>query len=436
MSGKVTDNLGRSSGLVKAVAAGREGTVDWDTSNIKTSNFTAEDAKGYFCNTSSSAFTVTLPAGSAGAIVSVADYTRTFQTNNLTISPDGSEKIGGVANDLVLSTEGQSATFVYVDSTEGWINVQNAEDTETGRVVTAYITATGGTIATSGDYKIHTFNSSGTFTVTNEGTCAGSQRLDYVVVAGGGGGGNAGAPDGFSPGGGGAGGYREAVPSPAAWTGSPLATTSGLTAAYQAYPITVGAGGAYTSSPSSFSASGTNSVFSTITSAGGGYGAGKKAAAVGAAGGSGGGGRGGCPGSNSGGAGNTPPVSPPQGNPGGTGGTGTPAPGHGAGAGGGATAAGGNASGTSNGNGGAGATSCITASPVARAGGGGGGSHTHAPSGGTGGAGGGGNGSPNNGSGTAGTANTGGGGGGSGAQSTGGTNGGSGVVIIRYKFQE
>ena len=56
----------------------------------------------------------------------------------------------------MLSTEGQSATFVYVDSTEGWINVQNAEDTETGRVVTAYITATGGTIATSGDYKIHT----------------------------------------------------------------------------------------------------------------------------------------------------------------------------------------------------------------------------------------------------------------------------------------
>ena len=47
MSGKVTDNLGRSSGLVKAVAAGREGTVDWDTSNNKTSNFTAEDAKGY-----------------------------------------------------------------------------------------------------------------------------------------------------------------------------------------------------------------------------------------------------------------------------------------------------------------------------------------------------------------------------------------------------
>ena len=38
-----------------------------------------------------------LPAGSAGAYVSVVDYTRTFQTNNLTVAPNGSEKIGGIA---------------------------------------------------------------------------------------------------------------------------------------------------------------------------------------------------------------------------------------------------------------------------------------------------------------------------------------------------
>jgi hypothetical protein len=36
-----------------------------------------------------------LPAGSAGAIVSVSDYARTFGTNNLTVSPNGSDKIGG-----------------------------------------------------------------------------------------------------------------------------------------------------------------------------------------------------------------------------------------------------------------------------------------------------------------------------------------------------
>jgi hypothetical protein len=48
-----------------------------------------------------------LPAGSAGNIVSVVDYTNTFQTNNLTITPNGSQKIGGVSSSLALSTEGQ-----------------------------------------------------------------------------------------------------------------------------------------------------------------------------------------------------------------------------------------------------------------------------------------------------------------------------------------
>ena len=74
---------------------GRTGTVDWQTGSIKTSTFTAASGEGYFCNTAGGAFTVNLPAGSAGAIVSLSDYTRTFQTNNLTVSANGSEKIGG-----------------------------------------------------------------------------------------------------------------------------------------------------------------------------------------------------------------------------------------------------------------------------------------------------------------------------------------------------
>ena len=67
-----------------------------------------------------------LPAGSAGAIVSVADYAGTWQTNNLTVSPNGSDKIGSANVDVVLNTEGQSVTFVYVDGTQGWINVQDS----------------------------------------------------------------------------------------------------------------------------------------------------------------------------------------------------------------------------------------------------------------------------------------------------------------------
>ena len=121
---------------------GRQGSVNWQTGSIKTSTFTAVSGEGYFIN-QSSAITVNLPAGSAGAIVAVSDYARNFATYNLTIAANGSEKIGGVTDDAKLRVNGQALTLVYVDATKGWINVQNAEDTETG-VVPSLIAATRG----------------------------------------------------------------------------------------------------------------------------------------------------------------------------------------------------------------------------------------------------------------------------------------------------
>jgi len=413
---------------------GRTGTVDWQTGDIKTATFTATSGEGYFCNTSGGAFTVNLPAGSSGAIVSVSDYTRTFQTNNLTISPNGSEKIGGVANDAILSTEGQSVTFVYVDATEGWVNVQDSTSAVQGRVVTPYIIATGGTITTSGDYKIHTFTGPGTFSVTNEGTCAGSDTVDYLVVAGGGGGGNS-VTSGSGNGGGGAGGYRESSGTASgSYSRSPLgACVAALPVAAQSYPITVGAGGAAGAPPGTYSpgCNGANSIFSTITSTGGGYGG--AGSATGGTGGS--GGAAGYTGT--GAAGNTPPVSPPQGNNGGGDGTENGAP-YAASGGGGATAAGARwVNSNQGGAGGAGATSSINATPTTRAGGGGGGGGANdfpgPRNGGAGGSGGGGAGSTSTGNATNGTTNTGGGGGGAGGSTAGA--GGSGIVIIRYKYQ-
>ena len=101
---------------------GRTGTVDWQTGSIKTTTFTAVNGEGYFVNTAGGAVTCNLPAGSAGAIVSVQDYNNTFDTYMLTISPNGSEKInrGTASGVLELSTEGQGLTLVYVDSTVGW----------------------------------------------------------------------------------------------------------------------------------------------------------------------------------------------------------------------------------------------------------------------------------------------------------------------------
>ena len=56
--------------------------------------------------------------------------------------------------------------------------------------------ATGGTVTTSGNFKIHTFTSPGTFCVSTVGNSAGSNTVSYVVVAGGGGGGGTHTPPG------------------------------------------------------------------------------------------------------------------------------------------------------------------------------------------------------------------------------------------------
>ena len=402
---------------------GRTGTVDWVTTP-KTSTFTATSGEGYFVN-SGSALTMNLPAGSAGDIVAVSDYARNFATYNLAVSPNGSEKIGGQATDANLNIDGQSATFVYVDSTKGWVNVQNAEDTETG--VPPFISATGGTITTSGNDKIHTFTGPGTFTVCSIATCcaAVNNLVSFLVVAGGGGSGNYG-------GGGGGGGTREVVSPGSPYTGSPLNgyPTPGnrITVTATGYPITVGAGGGAggPGGSNTYGANGSNSIFSTITSTGGGGGGGNVGPASdhsGKPGGS-GGGESDQNASGSPGSGNTPSTTPPQGNNGGTaGGSGTP---HAGGGGGGATAVGGNGSGGGpQGAGGAGGTTEITASPVGYGGGGSGGGTSSSP----------GSGSPCGSGGarnTAGVTNRGGGGGG--ALCNGGA-GGSGVVIIRYKFQ-
>ena len=407
---------------------GRTGTVDWNTTP-KTATFTAVSGDGFFANTSGGAFTMNLPSGSAGAIVSVADYAETFDSNNLTIVPNGSDKIGSLNENAVLSTKGQSVTLVFVDSTQGWINTMDS--TSNVRGVPPFITATGGTITTvDTNFKVHTFTGPGTFTVNNTAACAANNIVSYVVVAGGGAGGQ------DQSGAGGAGGYREGKNAPVdSYTASPLVAPAGLPVSATGYPITVGAGGAGGPYPSYPINPGANSIFSTITSAGGGGGGTVSPPSIrtGLTGGSGGGGSeatGGSPG----GAGNTPPVSPPQGNAGGS-----SSPTNYGGGGGGAGEAGNTDGG---GHGGDGVSSSISGSSVARAGGGSTGAAPNTPAGIAGGDGGGGtgvfpgtSGSPT----VNGAANTGGGSGGAsgykGACYTSGSSGGSGVVIIRYKFQ-
>jgi len=405
---------------------GRAGSVNWQTT-IKTGDFTAVSGEGYFVNTTSGAITMTLPSSpSVGDIVAFKDYANTFDTNNLTIGRNG-QPISGDTADPTISTEGQAVTLVYGDSTKGWQSV--AASTESDLPKETFIVATGGTITNTPTCRIHTFTGPGTFTVCSVASTAANNKVGYLVVAGGGAGG--GSPSGEGGGGGGAGGFREGrCSSVTPYTDSPLGA-AGLTVTAQGYPITVGSGAAIGSNNK-----GSDSVFSSITSAGGGSG-GQAHNDAGNNGGSGGGGTG-RSGANAG-SGNTPPVSPSQGNPGSSS---TPSPVNPdrGGGGGGATATGGPV-GTNAGNGGAGATTHITGSPVAYAGGGGGAKDADTPNGGTagdGGVGGGGNGASNCASprpSTAGAVNTGGGGGGQAHNPKPASAGGSGIVIIRYRFQ-
>ena len=286
---------------------GRTGTVDWDTTP-KTATFSAVSGDGFFCNTTAGAFTCNLPAGVAGAIVSLADYAGTWQTNNLTVSPNGSDKIGSINADVVLNTEGQSVTFVFVDSTQGWINVQDSTSNERAN---QFIVATGGTTTCCGNYKIHTFTGPGTFTVSKIAACAANNKVDYLVVAGGGGG-TAGSPNtAKGHAGGGAGGVRFYLNTTCApMSGAPAGPRNNypsgteVTVTATAFPIAVGGGGTKGSPTYPSVTNGVNSTFSTITSTGGGAGG---TTGGGSPGGSGGGAA--RDGGATGGTGNTPPGS-------------------------------------------------------------------------------------------------------------------------------
>ena len=383
--------------------AGGAGT-SWQTT-AKTADFTAVAGEGYFVNTNGGAVTMTLPASpSGGDEVKVVDYGGDFNTNNLTIT-SASEKIRGTTDDYTASLDRMGVSLVYSDATQGWQTFGYAKEEAINPPSPSYVTATGGTITTDGDHKVHSFTSSGTFTISDAGNPSGSNTFDVLVVAGAGGAAG-GVHQNFSGGAGGAGGY---------------VSSTGVSAAVQAYTVVVGAGGAGgAGGPGSVGSPGTDSSFTGQTSAvGGGFGN-TDANGAGGPGGSGGGGS----------SGEDPSGPLPQGGPG------TPGQGFDGeagsgwnvvmGGGGGGAAEAGNTDGL--GAGGDGLSNSITGAATFYAGGGGGG--------GNGAAGDGGGGAGGSGAGGAGTANTGGGGGGGNHyQNRSGGAGGSGIVIVRYKFQ-
>jgi hypothetical protein len=426
-------------GTVQASVTFAEGT-----SGGKAAGFTAIQGSNSSTQTSSP-ITLTI-SGNPGSYTFTGTAYNGFGTSpqatsvalNLTSVPQaptiGTASISSTTTDVTVTwtlnaTGGKNLSAITITP---YLNGTTAQTAQTASTTssTSY-TFTGASALTSGNsytFKIKTTNANGDSlesSASNSITVPTIFSIDYLVVAGGGGGGQTASPD-YARGGGGAGGMRCTVTG----TGGGGSLESALTIASAInYTVTVGAGG-------SQAANGSNSVFSSITSTGGGTGGYQNSLTIGANGGSGGG----SSGSHqdvTGGSGTA--------NQGYGGGGGNSAGNTGAGGGGGASQAGqsggtvtGGAGNQKGGYGGAGVATSITGSSVTYAGGGGGGAgytNTNAgTSAGAGGAGGGGAGNyTSGGNGTAGTANTGGGGGGccGGSNQTSGA-GGSGVVILRY----
>jgi len=85
-----------------------------------TTTYTASAFQLLWCNTSAGGFTVTLPASpNKGDIIRFFDVANTFDTNTLTIARNG-KLIGGVAENMTVTTEGAAFDLVFYDNTQGW----------------------------------------------------------------------------------------------------------------------------------------------------------------------------------------------------------------------------------------------------------------------------------------------------------------------------
>ena len=141
--------------------------VKWNAVTVAdgSTQLNASAGNGYFLDTNAGVIEVFLPSSpTRGDTVILADYASNFATNNVLVNTGGilidSVTTAGAGIDYVLNTNDLVVELVYVDSSKGWLVKENqAKNSLTAQEDTnkIYITATGGTVTTSGDYKIHTF---------------------------------------------------------------------------------------------------------------------------------------------------------------------------------------------------------------------------------------------------------------------------------------
>ena len=109
----------------QVLATNGSGTLSWVTSGgaytgwaIKTTNYTASAGDQLVCNHASTAFTITLPAGTANDTVIISNAGAAL----VTVGRNGSQKINSVAADGTI-IQGASVQLVYVDDTIGWFEI-------------------------------------------------------------------------------------------------------------------------------------------------------------------------------------------------------------------------------------------------------------------------------------------------------------------------
>ena len=98
------------------------GGTDWQAVHTS-ATLSAAAGAGYFIDTTSNVCNVTLPSGTLGDEVTLVDYAATFDSNNLTVTPDSGEKIQGQSADTTLTCAVERAgfTLAYSGATQGWL---------------------------------------------------------------------------------------------------------------------------------------------------------------------------------------------------------------------------------------------------------------------------------------------------------------------------
>ena len=242
-------------------------------------NNTSSNTAAHFKGAGGAGFIQITDSGdSSTAFIGVDGGTLKFQTSGssysdkLTIDSSGIanfNKAVGIGSYTTTQRDAiaylQSGTLIFNNST-GTVQIW---DGSTWVNLTEQFAASGGTKTTSGSKTIHTFTSSGTFTVTSN-----SANVRALIVGGGGAGGGQGGNDGSGGGGGGLVRFVTAIP---------VSTSPG------SYPIVVGGGGGATGSGTLGADGSSSSAFSNTSPGGGGGGSESPSPRAGRPGGSGGG---------------------------------------------------------------------------------------------------------------------------------------------------